>query len=301
MSENLELKIRQSLAIIQKAVDDFSLDAVFALVSGGDDSLALLDIVRYHPRFAGVIHIDTLTGITDTASWKYGQNESIATRHVTEVCERNKFSLIVKTPFTQYDQLVIKYGFPAPAQHGTMYQMLKERPLRQAKIDARKFGGKRIGFVTGARSSESIRRFANVTESHWHEGVAWIPAIKHWNKSDCLSLLAESRHDRNPVSLVMGMSGECGCGAFATPNEKRVIDHYYPQTGQRINHLEEGVRHFAQVNRIDAVHCRWGNAKGKRINDKQLELQGFELCVSCVGSQMNRELNMRKIAKEQSA
>lgn len=288
-------KIKEAHNTIQRAVDAYKLDAVFALVSGGDDSMAMLYASMNHPLFAGVIHIDTLTGVTDTDAWKHGKNESVTTRHVIETMTTLNIELIVKSPATHYDQLVTKHGFPGPSQHGVMYRYLKERPLRQAKKEAKKLGGERIGFITGERKTESIRRFRNVTDAHKSEGVVWIPAIKNWTKSDCLMVLALSKISRNPVSIAIGMSGECGCGAYSSPSEKRVFDQLYPHTGKHIDFLETAVQHMANYNAIPQKFCKWGHGNGRRISDKQIELPGFELCADCIGSQVNRELNMHKL------
>lgn len=299
MNIHLQSQIEQTHEMINAAIKNFKLDAIFALVSGGNDSMAMLYAVQSHPKFAGIIHIDTLTGVTDTNSWKTGKNESITTRHVIEHCQSNKIELIVKEPVTQYDQLVIKYGFPGAGQHGMMYRYLKERPLREAKKDARKIGGKNIGFITGVRSSESARRFRNVTDTHKSEGVVWIPAIKSWSKEDCAQVIEYSKQKKNPVSMTMGMSGECGCGSYASPFEKQVLDHMYPETGKQIDFLESIVSSVAEYNQIHDKFCKWGHSM--RSDEKIDDGKVLELCADCVGAQFNRELHMRKLQKGRKA
>lgn len=298
-NENIKAKALNALSIIDVAIKAHNLDAVFALVSGGNDSMAMLLLTSLHEKFAGVIHIDTMTGITDSESWKTGQPESIATRHVIQTASDMGFDLIVKTPFTRYEMLIVKIGFPSAPMHLSMYQFLKERPLMQAKKDAKKIGGKRIGFVTGVRVGESDRRKVNVQTIHeWKNAVAWINPLWNWSNYEQRQFTEYAVKDKNPVTITMGMSGECGCGAYASPEEFRVIEHHYPEQAKRIRQWENIVDSSRQLMGIASQYCQWGNGNGKRIPDNQMELPGMELCASCIGSQVNRNLNMHKQAKK---
>jgi len=302
-NETIKAKMNESLSIINDAVNEYNLDAIFILLSGGNDSMALAHVASNHPIFAGVIHIDTQTGITDSDSWRSGTPDNIATRYTRDICKLNGWDMIVKTPATSYEQLIIEYGFPGPPQHSQMYRFLKERPLRQARKQARKIGGQSIGFVTGVRSLESTRRMGNVEEYTKNSEGIWISPLIHWTKSDCSQVIATMQQPKNPVSIIMNMSGECGCGAFATPDEKQVIDHHYPEHGKRIDHWEQGVKHFQASKGIKETHCYWGHAQGDRIigestvTEKQVKADGqsdfFSLCTDCMGSQFNRAMDMK--------
>ncbi len=302
-NQAIEAKIKHSLKIINTAVDVYNLDAFFVLLSGGNDSMALTHVASAHPLFAGVIHIDTQTGITDSNSWETGKPDSIATRYTRDICKLNRWELIAKTPATSYEQVTIEYGFPGPPQHGMMYRFLKERPLRQARKEARKLGGKNIGFVTGVRSSESIRRMGNVEAYNKNSEGIWVSPLIHWHKSDCQQVINAINQPKNPVSIAMGMSGECGCGAYATRDEKQVIDSLYPEHGKRIDFWEQGVKHFQSIKSIKETHCYWGHAQGDRVigdrtvTEIQRESDGqqdfFGLCTSCIGSQFDRQMGMK--------
>lgn len=293
-NQHMISKAEQAMKVIDSAVAEYKLDAVFALVSGGDDSLAMSQLAACHPRFAGLIHIDTLTGITDTDAWKTGQPESIATRHTIAQAQRNGWELIVKTPATRYEQLIVGNGFPGPAAHRFMYRYLKERPLAQAKIAARKIGGKNIGFVTGIRKAESVQRMGYVEAAHKDGQGIWIAPLADWTTYE-MKMFSHTFEVRNPVSISLGMSGECGCGAYATPDEANVIRYLYPEQFARIQCWESIVQASYPLMGIASEHRKWGNAKGKRISEKQLALP---MCESCIGGQVNRELSMVKLNRD---
>jgi phosphoadenosine phosphosulfate reductase len=293
-NQHMISKAEQALKIIDSAVAEYKLDALFALVSGGDDSLAMSQLAACHPKFAGLIHIDTLTGITDTEAWKTGQPESIATRHTIDYAKRNSFELIIKTPSTRYEQLIVGHGFPNPPAHRFMYRYLKERPLAQAKIQARKIGGKTIGFVTGIRKAESVQRMGYVDATHKNSQGIWIAPLADWSTYE-MKTFSHAFEVRNPVSISLGMSGECGCGAYATPDEANVIRHLYPEQFMRIQCWESIVQAAYPMMAIASEHRKWGNKDGKRISEKQLSLP---LCTSCIGGQANRELSMVKLNRD---
>ena len=291
--------VTQAHSVINAAIAKYKLEAFYTLVSGGNDSMALALVTQWHPRFAGIFHIDTMTGITDTDSWRFGQPESIATRFVLDQANAHKWDVILKQPATRYEQLVLAHGFPGPQQHSHMYRLLKERALNQARIEANaKLGHKRYALVAGVRTSESNRRMGTVEVSSKQGGAYWVSAIHNWTKTDCNQIIEAFKQERNPVSISMGMSGECGCGAYATPEENRVIDALYPQHGARIDRWEEMVSANADIMGVDRQYCRWGHAKGKKIADGQMELEGFQLCTTCIGSQANRALSMHKKSLE---
>lgn len=293
-SQHMVAKAEHALKVIDDAVKAYNLDAVFALVSGGDDSLAMSQLCAVHDKFAGVIHIDTLTGITDTDAWKTGQPEAIATRHTITQAQCNKWELIIKAPFTRYEMLITKEGFPGAAAHSMMYRYLKERPLDQAKIEARKIGGKKVGFVTGIRKAESVQRMGYVESVHKDRHGIWIAPLSDWSHYE-MKLFSYSFKVRNPVSISLGMSGECGCGAYATPDEYNVINHLYPKQAERIRAWETIASAAQPVMGFESTYCKWGHAQGRRISEKQLSLP---MCESCIGGQVNRELSMVKLNRD---
>lgn len=273
VSELLADKARRQ---IDAAVAEYKLDGVVALFSGGHDSLTCTHVASKHPLFKGVIHIDTGTGIPETR------------RFVEETCKREGWDLIIKKPATTYEMLIIKHGFPGRAQHGYMYRMLKERPLKQALIQARKqWGVKKLGMAAGARMQESDRRMGHGQISRKDATGVWINHIWDWMALDCGAYMKTHKLARNAVKDRMHISGECCCGSFARPEEKREMEIWYPEHAKKIEAWQTLVRtaHDLGLNSIPFNHQQWGNGadhgKMTAIPDAQLEL--LPMCWFCRG------------------
>ncbi len=125
-----------------------------------------------------------------------------------------------------------------------MYTRLKERALRLCMREAKTRRTQQILFVSGVRSQESRRRMGYVEPILKEKGVArvWVAAIHDWSKSDCLEYLERKNVPRNPVAEVLHMSGECLCGAMASPDELKEINFWFPEVGAEIAELEKEAR-----------------------------------------------------------
>lgn len=260
---------------IDVAVTEYKLDGIVALFSGGHDSLTCTHVASKHPLFKGVIHIDTGTGLPQTRQF------------VEETCKREGWDLIIQKPATTYEMLIVKYGFPGAAQHAHMYRYLKERPLAQAKTKAsQRYGCKRIGFITGVRSQESARRMGHVEAHHKDKAGVWVAIIHDWSALDCNQYVTTHHLPRNPVKDTMHLSGECFCGSFARPEEKRELEVWYPEHAKKIEAWQELVRTAVNLglSSIPFNHQQWGhggNLGKSAVPDEQLEL--LPMCWFCRG------------------
>ena len=203
-SSRLDEPIRSAHEVLNEAVKTHKLTELWAAFSGGQDSIVMAHLVSQHPLFRGVFHIDTLIGIKKTRLF------------VENTCKRYGWRLIVKMPATTYPMLTIQYAFPGPPQHSEMYKYLKERPMRQCVIAARK-GNKKsvIGKVGGMRSQESARRKQNTEPINKGKEGVWISPIHNWTKLDCLNYIKAYDLPRSEVWAKIHRSGDCNCGAFA--------------------------------------------------------------------------------------
>jgi len=250
--------------IIQRAIDEYDPSHVFALFSGGHDSLCSSHIASQHPRFDGCIHINTGIGVKETREY------------VRETCRDLGWPLKEYHPPDRYEDLVIERGFPGPGHHWKMYQRLKERCLRMI---LREHGtrNRKIAFISGRRKQESARRMVNVDEAikagPFPSGRAlWVNPLIAWDSSDKNKYIQAHNLPRNPVVELLCMSGECLCGAFASPNELEMIRGFYPETAAEIDAIAEKVRAAGK-------HSIWGTRPpGSKKNPKQVDLP---LCFSC--------------------
>lgn len=283
---SLSERIKEAQNIIAMT---FGYRSAWGLFSGGQDSIVAAHLASQRAEFEGVIHIRTKTGpLSD-----------IASDYALAVARRFGWQVIEKSPFTTFPMLVTEYGFPGPQQHSTMYQMLKERPIDEAKKEARKRSKRsKLVFVTGIRRAESQRR-ATFPEVQKQKGVYWVCPLINWSNEDVREYMqAHNLHAEKH-------SRECLCGAFAKPGERNVLASEHPDQGSYWNYLEQIValnrqRHLMEaelgIRSNDKVipehYCIWGH--GLRSGElKRLALQKTQItiCNDCEG-QLNTEGNV---------
>lgn len=268
-SFRLDSLIRSAHATLDSAIAEYNVTELWAAFSGGHDSLTMAHVTSLHPKFRGIIHIDTGTGLKETRKF------------VEDTCKRYGWRLVVQKPATTYEMLLVKYAFPGPAAHEEMYKYLKERPIRQAvKVIRKNNKTAVIGKVGGMRTQESARRKRN-TEPYMKsktEGV-WISPIHNWTALDCADYIRAFNLPRSEVKAKMHMSGDCFCGSFARPEELRELDLWYPYQADRIRRWQELVQTSKRLGFTEQPekHCSWGHGSG--IPQGQLEM--FPMCWNC--------------------
>jgi 3'-phosphoadenosine 5'-phosphosulfate sulfotransferase (PAPS reductase)/FAD synthetase len=124
--------------------------------------------------------------------------------------------------------------------HRAAYVMLKERCLDVLIRDHKKGRDDGIVLVSGARSSESLRRMAVGVHPVERDGSrVWVSPIHRWSKIDCNEFIESRQMARNTVVDLLHMSGECLCGAFGrAADERREIARWFPATEAAIADLE---------------------------------------------------------------
>lgn len=249
----------------QDGIVEHSPSAIYAMFSGGHDSLCSTHLASTLPGFTGVIHVNTGIGIEETR------------QYVRDTCERFGWPLHEVTSDSVYEDLVIERGgFPSgPASHNSMLYYLKEKPLRAFIQTVKTHRHDRIGLVTGIRVAESQRRaMAKMAVPVKRDGVkVWINPILDWNDRDKNAYMAAHELPRNQVTDLLHRSGECLCGALARREELQEILDWYPEAGQRIIDLENRCLAEGIDDRFWAM----------RSNTSARQGQLFEspLCVGC--------------------
>lgn len=251
--------------------DSGEAESIYALFSGGHDSLTSTAIAAKHPLFRGVVHINTGIGIERTREF------------VRETCEEQGWPLIeASAPPGRYEEMVLtRGGFPHGVKsHNSMLFYLKQQPLnRWFKTTTGK-----VGLVTGIRKQESVRRMAaGISVPVRPDGrKVWLSPILEWSKVDCGRFMQAEGLPRNPVVDLLHRSGECLCGALARPEEIHEIARWYPDTARRINLLE----HECEARGIAA--CVWAGRHGLKVHHAQESMFSkadlAPLCTSCEAS-----------------
>lgn len=238
-SEYMLHKLDKASEIFNLAVDKFQPKKIFALLSGGHDSLTATAAAYaiLEEEISGVIHIDTGIGIPETQQF------------VIDVCAANNWPLQIYRASENtkadgspdpmiYDDIVIKNGFPGPAAHRIMYAKLKQRQIRRLVRDNKEKFKDKIMLISGVRSAESTRRMGNVKDVFVDGAQVWVSPMLEFDDSDQQELMRDWGIPRNPVKDKLCMSGECLCGAFAQKGELAELKIWYPEVAQRIENLQ---------------------------------------------------------------
>lgn len=258
--------LARAFSVLDEAEEQYAPSARFALFSGGHDSLtattAAFKWAAARKVEMAAAHINTGTGIPETSEF------------VRSVCSPRHWPLRELHPPRSYESIVLEFGFPGPAQHGFMYQRLKERCLRQLVREGKQERRDRVMLVTGVRQQESVRRMRHVERIQRDGGMVWAAPIWDWSKLDCNRAIERWELPRNPVVDILHMSGECLCGAFARPGEIKELEGWFPKVAERIHELEERV----EAKGLRA--CAWGQ-RPPRVHRGQMKLG--PLCQECEG------------------
>lgn len=229
--------------IIQEAIIGYDPLAIYALFSGGTDSSAMLDVSQRYIK--GVLFVDTTCGIEATKDFV-----------ITE-CGRREIPLFIERPSKDYWTIVRERGFFGPKDHPYAYRLLKKDAIRRFK--KRMHPGETIMFFTGMRSSESQRRMAHGAKDRLEEGIWWVNPIRHWSQAEKEEYLEREGIPINPVSKVLGKSGECNCGCFAVgPVDKEVIRGLDPHLAGLIDETER------VLEAEGSPYSKWGPGGGNR-------------------------------------
>jgi len=175
-----------------------------------------------------------------------------------------------------YIAQVLNHGFPGSTrrQHNMMYRKLKERPIQRlaARVDE-------LHLWTGVRRQESKRRMETVEIEGSAAGDRWFwhAPIAEWSKHDCRRYIRRYELPCNELWDTLGRSGDCYCGAYATPEEK--IDTLAAGYEGRVAYLDALKKLADHGNERD----RWAHGalsqpekRAERLADDQMTL-----CSSC--------------------
>lgn len=263
---------REPEQILEEAMQHKPL-AVYAAFSGGDTSLAMTHWMMNNIPGCEVFHANTGIGV------------EAARQFVRDTCAKYGWKLNeirAKEDCGQdYREMVLEYGFPGPPQHRKMYSRLKERPVRLLVKRAKTKDGRRplmrdrVMIGTGIYKEESQIRMGYVDRNINFEGAQmWVNLFYWWPKERFTEYLKEHQIERSPVSKVLGMSGECLCGAHAHEGEKALVRIVEPDTAAYLDELEKEVR---------AAGHNWGweDRPPKPQADEEEIDDLFTLCRGC--------------------
>lgn len=257
--------IKRADRILDIAIRRHKAVAVFAMFSGGHDSVCAAHVASRHPKFTACVHINTGIGIEQTREY------------VRKTCKDFGWPLLEykSSDYTQsYEELVLERGFPGPFHHTKMYNRLKERSIAALTREHKTKRSDRIICVTGVRREESVRRMATSQTINREGARVWAAPLIDWTGETKNEYMTTHNIPRNEVVDLLHMSGECLCGAFAKPGELEEIGMWFPEEYEHIKQLEKQVKERG-------LPCKWGHPPPDTpvLDPLQKELP---LCVACV-------------------
>lgn len=300
--------VDEAFGIMRHAVEQYRPTHIFAMFSGGHDSLCATHVAATFGGMTAAVHINTGVGVEETREF------------VRQTCKEHDWPLLEyhPPPYTPgrckrcrkqpkqarsawqecsacvarrrpgidyenlpaYEAITLHHGFCGPGGHTLIYNRLKERCIRRLVREHKRKHGDRIMLVGGMRQAESVRRMGNAEAIGTEGSRVWCAPLVYWTTEDKNAYIDMTGLKRNPVVERLCMSGECLCGAFARPYELVEIAHHYPRAAEYIRSLEVRAREAG-------VHATWGtkhpNSKcEKRKQDDPRQLNLFTgLCWSC--------------------
>lgn len=234
---------RIALETISEACELSGACKVYALFSGGDDSLAALRVAREHPKFVAAVHLNTGIGVEESRNFARRTCKELRCDLIEYAAVDNINGKGQRDPQI-YEQMVMEYGFPGPTKwgHGKMYNRLKERGLRRL-VREHTAKGEKVILASGCRSSESVRRMGTTQRIAIEGRRVWVNQIHDWTKTDTLKFREASNLERNPVAALICKSGECMCGGFGNEGEieELMMHDLTSPLGQRLMQTERDV------------------------------------------------------------
>lgn len=257
-----EVKGKNFNEIIESA-EELGRDYFVAGVSGGKDSVSLVDKLDRIGKLKGVFHIDTATGVQVTQDF------------VKDLCQSRGWTLYMRepTPFRfVYVALVLQVGFPGPDLHPLFMNFMKYKVMKKFVRESY-FEGKGLALVSGVRQTESIRRMGNYETPINQDGKMWQVCPWFYESTENIyRYFIENGLKKTPAHEELGHSGECGCGSFAGHGEGKQWRKVDPMRARMFEWLEEGIQLFGTP--LAKKHAKWGG-QGVSSDEAQTVLMQF--------------------------
>lgn len=239
---------------------------VYALVSGGKDSLTTAQVLHEAGKLAGCVALDT--GLS-TPDWR---------PFVEKVCAERGWPLeFYSTSPTAYDDFVLRYGFPGPSKHSWVMRVLKGRAIRA-------FRNARPGAIlaSGVRADESVKRAASTRPVGQWEGVPILAPIYDWTTDETWAFFRDRGFERAPGYSTLQISGDCLCGAYAREGEPEAVAFHYPEVWKRFQALGDAIKDK------HPTRCTWGCGWKNKAKPKGKD--EAMVCVECAPRDLFEEL-----------
>lgn len=193
-------------------IDDRNPDWVFAEVSGGHDSTAMLYAAANSDELEidAVVHLNTGIGVEYTREYVREQCARLGLPYIEGIQPKKE---------RRYGPRFIKHGAPGanPIAHN-IHRIDGKQDVEDKLVQS--YEGE-IAILTGVSRYESQRRKKTVAQSgiqedNRHDWVVYAGPVAEYTGSEMNDVLDRHDVDRNPAADLLDSSGECLCAAFAS-------------------------------------------------------------------------------------
>lgn len=270
--------LKQSKEIYDEAMLKFKPYAVVAMVSGGDDSLCLFEVIKeLGIPIDYVIHGVTGTRIKETTDF------------VRELVLNSGDRYLEANAGDAYMNYVLRKGFFGKGNdaHAISYHVLKAQPFRTAvshNIRQNK-PGRFVLFLNGVRVDESENRADKLGDKIFNLDPAmlknvWVNLLHWWPTKYRDIYLQANPIKRSPVAILLGKSGECWCGTTQSLGAATEAAEYFPVWGKWwYNARREVLKRFPWDwgSNIHKGHHMEMNGQGNMFKEEPF----MPMCVGC--------------------
>lgn len=229
--------LSDSLKIYEDAAHQYPPKKIFAMVSGGSDSLTALHVaLALDIPLDGIMHCVTGCGIKETSQF----------------CRKvaNELNLKYYEPNAgkDWEEYVLRKGFFGKGvhAHSFAYHICKHGPITKQIAKMRLYRRNyNILLLNGARILESANRKKNFTDpiniDSASKQTIWVNLIHNWSKHQCMQFLNDLNVKINPVTSLLHKSGDCYCGTMQTDEEREEASYWFPEFGRYLDEVEQHV------------------------------------------------------------
>jgi 3'-phosphoadenosine 5'-phosphosulfate sulfotransferase (PAPS reductase)/FAD synthetase len=268
ITDDAELRIEMTLQgghkIMREAIETYKPIAIFAGFSGGNDSIVATHFACTEYG-AAAVHCNTMIGVEKSRE------------HARKTAARYGW------------QFIEKFAKPTgpPKFHKKTGLPWDEKVLPNGKwVDGNtKYDRSCIMMVTGVRHDESAIRAGYNRSTKKMGSIVWVNPFYYQTKYDFELYRQEFGLPRNPVTDVIGISGECLCGTMGSPEELDLVEKIEPATKAYVRGIELKCESLG-------LPCKWATRPPRKCQTDDLQLTLFgdepEFQPACVGCMRRR-------------
>lgn len=270
--------LKQSEEIVDEAMVKFKPYATVLMLSGGDDSILTMNVLKelnITPDY--IMHGVTGTGIADVKAF------------VRRVSAASGIKYLEADSGDAYEKYVMRKGFFGKGidAHAKAYHILKWTGFRrEVSLNIRhKKRNRNVLFFNGVRVYESENRADKLGDNVFnimpnYECNIWVNVVHWWTTKERDEYLQGGGIERNPVSILLGRSGECMCGTMQTMATGLRAAELFPEWGKWWLDIRKRVIAtfpWDWGQNINQYHLKEMNGQGNMFKDEPF----MPMCVGC--------------------